>query len=106
MMALRNGRPTRRYIIILVILGLFVYYSGVHLGRNAEPPKQDDQPSLPNYVRPNEHEMNRQDGFVEIDRELLEQREREARRRQIDQKFCGRDRCSFVLPVAITEQGM
>ncbi|ORY91388.1 hypothetical protein BCR43DRAFT_446508 [Syncephalastrum racemosum] len=48
--------------------------------------------------------MNRQDGFVEIDRELLEQREREARRRQIDQKFCGRDQCSFVLPVAITEQ--
>lgn len=26
--------------------------------------------------------------------------------REIDQKFCGQDRCKFLLPIAITEQGI
>jgi hypothetical protein len=31
--------------------------------------------------------------------------EREERLKEIDRRFCGRDRCRFVLPVVITEQG-
>ncbi|KAI7860102.1 hypothetical protein BDC45DRAFT_431427 [Circinella umbellata] len=41
---------------------------------------------------------------MEIDHDLIKQREREVLRRQIDQKYCGRDHCRFMLPIAITEQ--
>lgn len=33
------------------------------------------------------------------------QKEQEDIFREIDQKFCGQDRCRFLLPIAITEQG-
>ncbi|KAI8137419.1 hypothetical protein BJV82DRAFT_583700 [Fennellomyces sp. T-0311] len=41
---------------------------------------------------------------MEVDHDLIKQREHEVMRRQIDQKYCGRDHCRFMLPIAITEQ--
>jgi hypothetical protein len=35
----------------------------------------------------------------------LTQQQQENIFREIDQKYCGQDRCKFILPVAITEQG-
>ena len=42
--------------------------------------------------------------FSSTDRKQQEQQD-EIRYKQIDQKYCGQDRCKFLLPVAITEQG-
>ncbi|KAI9318630.1 hypothetical protein BX666DRAFT_1929848 [Dichotomocladium elegans] len=104
MMTLRSGRPIQRYILILFILSLFVYYSGHQLGQTVTLAPGEQPDTHLDYVKPNGHELNKQDSFLEVDRELIRQREREAIRRQIDLKYCGRDRCRFMLPVAITEQ--
>ena len=106
-MSFRSGKPIRRYVLVLFILALFVYYSGTHLGRNSAYIRGSsfDKHDGSTYVRPKEHEVNQQDEFMEIDHDLLKQRERQVMRRQIDQKYCGRDHCRFMLPIAITEQG-
>lgn len=109
-MSFRSGRPVRRYIIVLCILTLFVYFSGVHLGRNV-PEEPVSSSSFGNegaqiqYTRPETDYIDQQNVYLEIDRELIKKREREATRRQIDLKYCGHERCQFLLPIAITEQG-
>lgn len=103
-MSFRSGRPIQRYVLVLCVLLFFVFYSGHHLNLNAKQ-KDLNQPDIQlDYVKPNGEEV-KQDTFLEIDRDLIRQRERQAMRRQIDRKYCGRDQCRFMLPIAITEQG-
>ncbi|CDH58847.1 hypothetical protein RO3G_11163 [Lichtheimia corymbifera JMRC:FSU:9682] len=102
-MSFRSGRPIQRYVLVLCVLLFFVFYSGHHLNLNAKQ-KDLNQPDIQlDYVKPNGEEV-KQDTFLEIDRDLIRQRERQAMRRQIDRKYCGRDQCRFMLPIAITEQ--
>ncbi|KAI9494004.1 hypothetical protein BDB00DRAFT_820390 [Zychaea mexicana] len=111
-MTFRSGRPIRRYVAMLCILAVFVYYSGIHLGRNSAYISSSPdataaaaaQDGSMEYVKPKEHEVTKQDGYMQVDHDLIKQRERQVMRRQIDQKYCGREQCRFMLPIAITEQ--
>lgn len=103
-MSFRSGRPIQRYVLVLCVLLFFVLYSGHHLNLNAKQQDLDQSAVQLDYVKPNGEQV-KQDTLLEIDRDLIRQREREAMRRQIDRKYCGRDRCRFMLPIAITEQG-
>lgn len=110
-MPLVPQRSLRRYIVLLFIVAILLYY--ILFSRHSPSPSSSaadqlssERPNLASeYIKPEQHGTGQLETVLQVDRALLQQREREARRRQIDLKYCGRDRCQFVLPVAITEQG-
>ncbi|CDH56897.1 hypothetical protein RO3G_11163 [Lichtheimia corymbifera JMRC:FSU:9682] len=109
-MPLVPQRSLRRYIVLLFIVAILLYY--ILFSRHSPSPSSSaadqlssERPNLASeYIKPEQHGTGQLETVLQVDRALLQQREREARRRQIDLKYCGRDRCQFVLPVAITEQ--
>lgn len=110
-MPLIAQRSLRRYIVLLFIVAIVLYYLVLSRHSTSPSPSATDnlvseRPNLASeYVKPEQHDSGQLETTLHVDRALLQQREREARRRQIDLKYCGRDRCQFVLPIAITEQG-
>ena len=110
-MPLLTQRYLRRYIILLFTVAIVLYYvlfsrHSTLTSSSAADQLLSEQPNFASeYIKPEQHGDGQLETILHVDRALLQQREREARRRQIDLKYCGRDQCQFVLPVAITEQG-
>lgn len=104
-MPLWNGRSLRRNLALLCFILLFFYFSGRFVSRNT-PPIVDDTFDTLDYVRPQGHQEMRPDGTLQVEWQQRDDPiDKESRIRMIDRKYCGRDRCRFMLPVAITEQG-
>lgn len=109
-MTFRSGRSLKRYILILSILAIVIYFSSLQV-RNLDTTITDDEDytisynNKINYIPPpqrhNNHDIN--DIHLEISQSHTFLTELAMKR--IDRKYCGQDRCRFLLPVAITEQG-
>ncbi|KAF7726879.1 hypothetical protein EC973_008386 [Apophysomyces ossiformis] len=96
---------SRRYLLLVILL-VIVYYSGIFTSHTVAPstPQSVETQVVSGYVKPEEHDEAKPDYI--IDYGLQKRIERETQRKRIDRKYCGRDRCQFVLPVAITEQAL
>lgn len=96
----------RKYAILLIafmfsLLIPFLLYSlkiNPLYGSNLSKPYEYPAMVKYSYSWPNTSSFN--DSISSSDNVLQE------KYKEIDQKYCGRDRCKFLLPVAITEQGI